>query len=89
MKKLVELPTEFEGRGEVKGWKFKQMKSSPNAYLYVRSHPNCIVVYYEVFTRKMFKPDNREIYPAKKSFGKWAWCTTSREFALEQFDKIS
>lgn len=90
MKELKLLPKEFEGRGEVKGWRFKQIMSNSNAYLYERSHPDCTdVFYYEVFIRKVFKPENREMYPKGESFAKWAWCFRNIEDALERFEQIS
>ncbi|WP_297089423.1 hypothetical protein [uncultured Draconibacterium sp.] len=73
MKQLTLLRTLFEGKGEVKSFNFKQLNKTTKAYIYEVSHPDVKKVHYEVFLRKTYKPDNREIYPSAKSFGKWAW----------------
>lgn len=91
MNKIKELSKEIEGRGEEsRGWRFKQLKSSPNAYLYEKRHKDCTdVVYYEVFRRRVFKPESREIYPKGDSFAEGEKCTSNLKAALEYFEKIS
>lgn len=68
-----ELLKEFNGRGEVKGHKFYQLVSSPEAYIY-KVVSDSGLVYYEVFRRKINKRFGNVSYPTSKSFGIWAWC---------------
>jgi hypothetical protein len=51
-KGLKELETEFEGRGEVKGFHFKQLHKSDAGYLY-KVNTSDLHYHYEVFQRKV------------------------------------
>lgn len=88
-KKVKELPIMFNGRGEVGGYQFIQVDKTEEAYFYRVSHPQVGKVHYEVFKRKVFEPENREIYPRGESFGKWAWTTDDYEKAFEKFSHLS
>ena len=92
--KTIQLPVLFDGRGETKGFKFKQLKKSLYGYIYeVKSAKN---PHYEVFRKKTFAVcldfknrvySDTEIkvgYPKKNAFGKTAWTAMS----LERANKI-
>jgi hypothetical protein len=76
---VKELPLEFTGKGEVKGFLFKQINKTDNRYLYEVSSAGA--VWYEVFDRKLNQYGGVS-YPKAKSFGKWAWSTRSLDKAL-------
>ena len=67
------LPKQFVGRGEVKGYEFRQI-SAPNwGFIYEvrygkRKH-------YEVFQKRINARFGNVSYPTSKAFGKWAWST--------------
>ena len=60
------LEKKFSGKGEVKGFKFKQVQKSNSAYIYeVNSGCN---IYYEVFSRVVNTKRQKEVYPLAKHF---------------------
>lgn len=73
------LPTEFIGRGEVRGFRFKQIYSHNNFYVYQVSDESDqgIRVYYELIKRyaafSTFMQQMQECYPSSKMFGIKAW----------------
>ena len=70
MSEIKELRDEFEGIGEVRGFRFKKLLSNGYAYVYeVRggSRP-----YYEVFERRINDRYLVVSYPRMKAFGVWA-----------------
>ena len=73
---MRELPVEFEGRGAMKGFSFRQIAANNYAYIYEKSYPDIPYVSYEVFQRKEGKTlDGNEdiiMYPREKAFGVWA-----------------
>lgn len=69
---MKEIAKEFTGKGEVKGFRFKQLKASKFAYLYEVSD-DFAGIWYEVFKRKENKRFYTISYPSSKSFGLWAW----------------
>jgi len=88
--KIIELETEFIGRGEVSGFRFKQIKRSKTAYIY------SVDYYYEVFLRRVsrYPPHyNKEglfvRYPGSSSFGYIAWTFREYEKALDKFNSLS
>jgi hypothetical protein len=83
---LKELPLEFDGRGEVRGYHFRQLKRSENAYLYLVTSET--TKHYEVFERKENPRYGCISYPASPSFGLWAWCPNSYERAIERFNSL-
>lgn len=92
---MRELPTEFEGIGEVKGWNFTQLKKTELGYLYKRESEG--LVYYEVFRRKenhiaetMGTGEAIISYPNANSFGIWAWCLKEHEYdrAIAMLDNM-
>jgi hypothetical protein len=91
---IRELATEFEGRGEVKGFYFTQIAASEKAFVYevTGSHRP----HYEVFKKQINPPhpaseDKRDMvsYPKANSFGVWAWTYSDREKAMEKFYELS
>lgn len=97
--KLLDL--EFEGKGEVSGVKFKQLKRTEKAFLYELTDIETGKKRYEVFENKPSKDaectfgsltvryEAKEVYPKSNSFGLWAWCMTSLEKALSKFDELN
>ena len=65
------LENEFIGKGEVKGFKFKQVHKSNTAYIY-EVNSGCSI-YYEVFRRVVNTKYKKEVYPLAKHFSIWAW----------------
>jgi hypothetical protein len=94
---IQELPIEFVGIGEVKGFKFRLIHSHDTALMY-EVESNCIS--YEVFLRKTtpvcidFKAriysteDFKVRYPKSKNFGKWAWHFSHYDLALHKFNSL-
>ena len=83
---MRELKTEFDGRGQVKGFKFTQIEKSSNVYLYeVKSGSQ---THYEIFKRKENTRFNCVSYPSNKAFGIWAWTFKKLETARELFDDL-
>ena len=82
---IKELPSEFVGTGEVRGFYFTQIKSTDKGYIY--SVMNNGLVYYEVFKRKT-NQYNGVSCPKSKSFGKWAWWYGSLEKAQIKLDSL-
>lgn len=99
---MKELEIEFDGKGRLKGFHYKQVKISPVAYIYEVTCDNegYKDTWYEVFKRVenmggthsiggidvFFEP--KVSYPSDNSFGVTAWCCNSLERANLRFDKI-
>lgn len=83
----AELPLKFEGKGEVKGFSFVQIKRSNTAYLYEISD-TFGAKWYEVFRRKENARFGTITYPKQKAFGVWAWCCKSLEKASQRFENL-
>ena len=72
-----ELPLEFEGKGSVKGFHFRQLDFYPASegslgrYLYEVSSA-LGTIHYEIFERKINTKFNLVRYPNDESFGVWA-----------------
>jgi hypothetical protein len=84
---MTELLIEFEGRGEVRGFQFKQLKKSTKAYLYQKRYED--IAYFEVFRCKISAKFHCIIYPGSKSFGLWAWDYREYDKAMRKFNAIS
>lgn len=96
---MQDLEKEFIGKGDVRGFLFKQLLANETAYLYEVSTEN--TTHYEVFKRVEKKAatyvlDGKEVntaakvvYPKTKQFGLTAWTFTNYEKALERFNSIS
>ncbi len=82
---LKELPLSFEGVGEVKGYVFRQLHVSSDAYIYEKKNVDTGLISYEVFRRKENDRFGCVSYPSSKSFGKWAWECVTYQRALNRF----
>ena len=83
--KLLDL--EFSGKGEVKGFTFKQVQKSKTAYIYEVNSGSSI--YYEVFTRVVNNKYQKEVYPMAKHFSIWAWAHMNYEDAKRKFNQLN
>jgi len=98
---MIELKETFKGRGELRGFNFKQLCKSDTAYIYEVQHKSGGQCHYEVFKRKESKANTRTIgtkkitypdmvlYPTSRAFGLWAWCYNSKDKALHKFNSLS
>jgi hypothetical protein len=97
---IIELEKDFEGKGEVKGMKFHQLKETDGGFIYeIDQEGN---KHYEVFRKKLAyvcidfekkiwsDTDFKTKYPKSDDFGQWAWTAISLQKAeeiLEEFCK--
>lgn len=91
LENIKKLATEFIGKGEIRGFQFRQIKRGQKACLYeVTTQGN--TTHYEVFEIRVFQtPKTKEpyeTYPKANAFGVWAWTTSIYEKALQRFTKI-
>ena len=84
---MKQLQQEFTGKGEVRGFKFKQVQKSNTAYLYEVNSGTTI--YYEVFKRVFNKKYKKEVYPLAKHFSIWAWTVMNYEDAKRKFNQLN
>ena len=93
-----ELQISFIGVGEVRGFQFTQIQSSPRAYLYEVKVPDketglIISTHYEVFLRKRNVQARLNIdsisYPKSNSFGAWAFTYSNKDLAIGKFKELS
>lgn len=82
------LETEFIGRGEVKGFKFRQISATDRAFLYEVTSTN-MNVNYEVFKLKNNKRFDCISYPTSKAFGVYAWASMSFDRAKQKFEELT
>jgi hypothetical protein len=82
---IKELPLEFTGTGEVRGFFFTQIKRTDKGFIYSVMYHNA--VWYEVFKRKTNQFGGIS-YPKSKSFGVWAWCFGSLDEAQSKLDSL-
>ena len=83
-----ELNVEFQGRGEVSEYHFRQIKKSGTAYIYKKSDGEGNTSY-EVFKRKVNRRFQNVTYPKSNSCGIWAWDYRDYERALIRFNELS
>lgn len=83
---MKELQEEFIGKGQVRGFKFTQIKKTKTAYLYRVDTGDS--KHYEVFERKENNRFNCVAYPSNKAFGLWAKTSSVFERALEMLEEI-
>ena len=81
---LRELPVEFVGTGEVRGFVFRQVSRTMFGYIYEVRVPGKEGSHYEVFRRMENARFGCVSYPKSKSFGAWAWCCDSLAKARER-----
>ena len=83
-----ELPLTFEGKGEVKGFSFRQVKRSDTAYLFEVSD-TFGNLWYEIFIRKINARFGNLVYPKQNAFGVSAWSARTIEKAIKRFDDLT
>lgn len=83
---MKQLKSEFIGKGQVKGFKFTQVKKTQHGYIYKVYDNN--QVWYEVFKHRENRQFNCVSYPGTKSFGLWAWTCKTLEKALARLDQF-
>lgn len=81
---MKQLKTEFIGRGQVRGFKFTQIKKNEFAYIYKVEDSN--TTWYEIFEHRENKRFDCISYPKNNSFSVWAWTYLSLNRALECFE---
>ena len=82
---MRKLAKEFEGKGEVRGYTFKQIIAEPYGYVYeVGGSPK---LRYEVFKHKENERYGVVRYPNANAFGKWAYSVSTLERAKELLKK--
>lgn len=74
---MRELPMEFVGVGEVRGFRFRRVEATPLGFIYEVVIPACGRKHWEVFRRVENVRFGCVSYPKSKSFGAWAWCCSS------------
>lgn len=88
---IQELPTEFIGQGEVRGFNFKQCGKTDTHYIYKvddthfevfqrKSVPVCIDFENRIYSETEFK----EVYPKSADFGVTAWTAMTYTKAIEK-----
>lgn len=85
--KLKELSIDFEGKGEVRGYYFKQLFKSDTAYMYIKQQGGSVS--YEVFKRIVNRQFKCISYPSSKQFGLTAWDYADYNKALKKFNELS
>lgn len=86
---MKELPSIFTGRGEVRGFEFRQLAKSARAYLYEVRVPGTRSAHYEVFEHKENPQYGVVSYPGSKSFGISACCIKNKASAWALFARMS
>lgn len=88
-----ELPLEFIGQGETKGYDYKQLFTDGKWYIYQVSTEG-IVSHYEVFQRKevlaataKYAKENYVAYPRSNAFGLYAWTAKTLDQAKDIIQK--
>ena len=82
-----QLPKEFYGIGEVRGFTFLQLKLQNNVALY-RVSDTFSNNWYEVFKVKFNSLYCGFYYPRSKAFGVTAWCCKSWSKAKSRFNAL-
>lgn len=83
------LKRKFEGKGEMKDFKFTQIARNDFAVIYEKVYKNHIKKTFEVFEIRINSRFNLESYPTSKAFGIWAWDIETLEKAVFKFHEIT
>ena len=83
---MRELLIEFIGKGEVKGFHFRQLDKTEKGYLYEVTTESG--THYEVFERREDPRFGVVCYPRSKSFGIWAYSTRDLRKAKQRLSDI-
>lgn len=87
MENIKELDLYIKGKGETRGFNFKQIKF--NGYAYIYEVDNDGDIYYEVFERRINQQFNTVSYPRSNSFGVWAFCLHTKEKAEDKYNELT
>ncbi|WP_307305036.1 hypothetical protein [Epilithonimonas hungarica] len=85
--KIENLPNQFIGKGEAKGFFFTKIQESEKAFVF-EVNTGCSI-HYEVFKKKAKTNSKRYCYPTSKAFGIWAWCPSTLDRAIEIFNETT
>jgi len=77
----------FIGRGEVRGFKFSQIRVAESAFLYEVDNDGA--KHYEVFRKVINHRFACVSYPKSRSFGKWAWSYMDINSAFKKFNQLN
>jgi len=83
---MKELPIEFTGKGETKGFTFTQVAKSNHGYIYKVN--TGALNHYEVFRKMVNSRFDTISFPKTNSFGIWAWTTRNPERAKQIFAEL-
>lgn len=83
---MKQLEKSFIGKGEVRGFKFEMVHSTPLGYVYAVKDDN--VTHYEVFKHKENTRFKCISYPTSKAFGVWAWSMTNLDKAKQKLESF-
>lgn len=84
---MKELEKEFIGKGQVKGFKFTQVKKTKNGHIYKVERFGR--VWYEVFKRVENVRFSVVSYPSNKAFGVWAWTTNDKNRGFDILEELN
>lgn len=84
---IRQLPSAFQGKGEVAPYYFTLLYQTNRAFCYQVSLKG-VITHYEVFRHKINKRFNCVSYPSAKSFGIWAWTYHSKDRALAKLNSL-
>lgn len=87
---LKQLAEEFDGRGEVRGFHFKQIQKNDSAYLYEVTLPeHTKVTHYEIFKKVIHIRFMQIAYPKSGSFGISAFTRKTYQEAIDKFNDLT
>ena len=81
------LKTQFEGRGEVRGYHFTLLGMTNRAFLYEVS--SCDRKHYEVFKKRINKRFSCVSYPICHGFGIWAFTYMNLKSAIKKYNELN
>jgi hypothetical protein len=81
------LKKQFIGTGEVKGFKFTQIRCTNRAFLYEVNTGDSL--YYEVFKKVKNKRFACISYPTANYFGVWAFIYSTLDGAVKKFNQLN
>lgn len=85
-KEVKDLEKEFIGRGEVRGFLFRQIRVTKWGFLYEVSHTD--TKYYEVFKKRINRRFATYSYPSSNGFGIWAWTFKKLDEAIDKLNNF-
>lgn len=86
---VKELEKEFNGRGEVRGYRFTQRAFNGYAYVYEVRGIEEGTCWWEVFERKVNTQFDCVSYPTSKAFGRWAFTSMHPTKTKELFARVT